>query len=56
VFAVGVPMVSADRAHILAFSVSGRASVMTRDKLNRDLAPKLVTLRNSVFEMTEGRF
>jgi DNA-binding IclR family transcriptional regulator len=56
VFAVGVPMVSADRAHILAFSVSGRASVMTREKLNRDLAPKLVTLRNSVFEMTEGRF
>jgi DNA-binding IclR family transcriptional regulator len=56
VFAVGVPMASADRSRILAFSCSGRVSVMTREKLNHDIGPKLVALRNSVFEMTEGRF
>ena len=56
VFAVGVPMVSADRSRILALNCSGRVSVMTREKLIRDFGPKLVTLRNKVFEMTEGRF
>jgi DNA-binding IclR family transcriptional regulator len=56
VFAVGVPMVSVDRSRILAFSCSGRASVVTREKLNRDFGPKLVALRNVVFERTEGRF
>ncbi len=56
VFAVGVPMVSNDRARILAFNVSGRVSVMTREKLIHDFGPKLVALRNSVFEITEGRF
>jgi len=56
VFAVGVPMVSADRSRVLAFNCSGRVSVMTREKLLRDFGPKLVALRNSVYEMTEGRF
>jgi len=56
VFAVGVPMVSADRSRILAFNVSGRVSVMTREKLVHDFGPKLIALRNSVYEMTAGRF
>ncbi|MEO7917795.1 MAG: IclR family transcriptional regulator [Dokdonella sp.] len=56
VFAVGVPMVSEDRTRILAFNVSGRVSVMTREKLIHDFGPKLVALRNTVFELTEGRF
>lgn len=56
VFAVGVPMASADRSRVLAFNCSGRVSVMTREKLLRDFGPKLVALRNSVYEMTEGRF
>lgn len=56
VFAVGVPMVSTDRSRVLAFNCSGRVSVMTRDKLLRDFGPKLVALRNAVFELTEGRF
>jgi DNA-binding IclR family transcriptional regulator len=56
VFAVGVPMVSADRSRILAFSCSGRVSVVTRERLNRDFGPRIVALRNSVFERTEGRF
>ena len=56
VFAVGVPMVSADRSRILAFNCSGRVSAMTREKLIHDFGPKLVALRNTVFERTEGRF
>jgi DNA-binding IclR family transcriptional regulator len=56
VLAVGVPMVSADRSRVLAFSCSGRESVVTRERLNRDFGPKIVALRNSVLERTEGRF
>jgi len=56
VFAVGVPMVSADRNRILAFNISGRVSVMTREKLVNDFGPRLIALRNSVFEKTKGRF
>jgi DNA-binding IclR family transcriptional regulator len=56
VFAVGVPMVSADRSRVLAFNCSGRVSVMTRDKLMHEIGPRLLALRNSVYELTEGRF
>jgi len=56
VFAIGVPMVSADRSRVLAFNCSGRVSVMTREKLMNDFGPRLVALRNKVSEMTEGRF
>lgn len=56
VFAIGVPMVSADRSRILAFNCSGRISVMTRDKLVDDFGPRLVALRDQVYTMTEGRF
>lgn len=56
VFAVGVPMISADRSRILAFNCSGRLSMMTRDKLLHDLGPKLVALRNAVYDRTAGRF
>ena len=56
VFAIGVPMVSADRSRVLAFNCSGRVSVMTREKLVQDFGPRLVALRDKVHEMTEGRF
>jgi len=56
VFAVGVPMVSADRSRGLAFNCSGRVSVMTRDRLLHEVGPRLVALRNAVYELTEGRF
>jgi len=56
VFAVGVPMVSADGTRHFAFNISGRVSTMTREKLVRDFGPKLVALRNRVYEATEGRF
>lgn len=56
VFAVGVPMVSADRSRVLAFNCSGRISSMTREKLVQDYGPRLVTMRNKVYEMTNGHF
>lgn len=56
VFAVGVPMVSADRSRILALNCSGRLSMMTREKLLHDFGPRLVALRDSIHDRTGGRF
>jgi DNA-binding IclR family transcriptional regulator len=56
VFAVGVPIVSADRSRSFALNCSGRVSVMSRDKLLGDIGPRLVGLRNRLYEMTGGRF
>ncbi|HWU74949.1 MAG TPA: IclR family transcriptional regulator [Rhodanobacter sp.] len=56
VYAIGVPMISADRTRVLAFNCSGRVSVMTREKLIQDFGPKLMALRNTVYEAVEGRF
>jgi DNA-binding IclR family transcriptional regulator len=56
VFAIGVPLVSADGSRVLAFNCSGRVSVMTREKLLQDFGPKLIALRDKVLERTEGRF
>jgi DNA-binding IclR family transcriptional regulator len=56
VYAVGVPLISADRSRVLALNCSGRVSVMTREKLVQDFGPRLVALRNTIYEMTQGRF
>ncbi|KVG34337.1 hypothetical protein [Burkholderia ubonensis] len=55
-FAVGVPMVSADRSRILAFSCSGRVSTVTRARLIDDFGPRLVALRDEVFARVGGHF
>lgn len=55
-FAVGVPMVSADRSRTLTFNCSGRISIATREKLLEDFGPKLVALRDNVYNMVAGRF
>jgi len=52
----GLLKVGPDRNRILAFNISGRVSVMTREKLVNDFGPRLIALRNSVFEKTKGRF
>jgi DNA-binding IclR family transcriptional regulator len=56
VFAIGVPMASSDRSRVLAFNCSGRVSLMTREKLLQDFGPRLLALRNRVYELTNGRF
>jgi DNA-binding IclR family transcriptional regulator len=56
VFAIGVPMVSADGSRILAFNCSGQIAVMTRDKLMQEVGPRLVALRDKVWQHTAGNF
>jgi DNA-binding IclR family transcriptional regulator len=56
VFAIGVPMVSSDQSRILSFNCSGQISMMTREKLIQDIGPRLVALRDKVWEHVEGSF
>jgi DNA-binding IclR family transcriptional regulator len=56
VFAVGVPVVAADKSRVFAFNVSGRVSVVTREQIVDDFGPRLVALRNKVLERVQGRF
>jgi DNA-binding IclR family transcriptional regulator len=55
-FAVGVPMVSADGSRIFVFNISGQISRTTREALIHDLGPRLITLRNTVYSITQGHF
>lgn len=56
VFAIGVPLVPADRNRILALNCSGRISTVTQEKLVQDFGPKLVALRDKVYQRTRGVF
>lgn len=56
VFAVGVPLVSADGDRVLALNCSGRVSIMTRERILDDIGPRLVALRDRVVAATEGQF
>jgi DNA-binding IclR family transcriptional regulator len=55
-FAVGVPMVSADGSRIFVFNISGRIAQTTRETLINDLGPRLIALRNTVYSITQGYF
>jgi DNA-binding IclR family transcriptional regulator len=50
VFAVGVPIVSADQSRVFALNCSGRISVVTRERIIGDFGPRLVAVRNKVLE------
>jgi DNA-binding IclR family transcriptional regulator len=56
IFAAGVPMVSADRTKILAFSCSGPVHDMTRKRLITEIGPQLVALRDKVHATLGGVF
>jgi DNA-binding IclR family transcriptional regulator len=56
VFAVGVPIVSADESRVFAFNCSGRVSIVTREQIMSDFGPRLVALRDRVLELVQGRF
>jgi DNA-binding IclR family transcriptional regulator len=56
VFAVGVPMVSDDGAHILALSCSGPVRDMNRQRLVSDLGPRLMQLRDRIKVKLGGSF
>ena len=48
VFAVGVPMIPADRRRVMAFSCFGQVHEMTRARIVNDLGPRLIELRDRV--------
>jgi len=56
VWAVGTPMVSNDGAHVLAFNVSGPVFAMSRERLIKDIGPRLTALRDRVLAATGGNF
>lgn len=54
VFAVGVPIASADRSRTFALNVSGRISTVTRQQLVSEIGPRLVAVRNEVLDLVQG--
>jgi DNA-binding IclR family transcriptional regulator len=55
-FAVGVPLVSADRTRVLALSCSGPVFDMTRKRLTTEIGPRVVQLRDRIYESVRGFF
>lgn len=55
-FAVGVPLVSADRTRILALSCSGPVFDMTRKRLTTEIGPRIVQLRDQIYQAVQGFF
>jgi len=55
-FAVGVPLVSADRARVLGLSCSGPVFDMTRKRLTTEIGPRIVQLRDQIYQAVQGFF
>jgi DNA-binding IclR family transcriptional regulator len=55
-FAVGVPLVSADRTRVLALSCSGPVFDMTRKRLTTEVGPRIVQLRDQIYQAVQGFF
>jgi DNA-binding IclR family transcriptional regulator len=55
-FAVGVPLVSADRMHTLALSCSGPVFDMTRKRLTTEIGPRIVQVRDQIYQAVQGFF
>jgi len=55
-FAVGVPLVSADRTRILALSCSGPVFEMTRKRLTTEIGPRIVQMRDKIYDAVQGFF
>ena len=55
-FAVGVPLVSADRTRVLALSCSGPVFDMTRKRLMTEIGPRIVQLRDQIYQAVQGFF
>jgi DNA-binding IclR family transcriptional regulator len=56
VFAVGAPLVSRDGSRIFSLSCSGPAFEMNRKRLMTEIAPRVVEMRNRIYEVTQGYF
>jgi len=55
-FAVGVPLVSADRTRVLGLSCSGPVFDMTRKRLTMEIGPRIVQLRDQIYQAVQGFF
>ncbi len=55
-FAVGVPLVSADRTHTLGLSCSGPVFDMTRKRLTTEIGPRMLQLRDQIYQAVQGFF
>jgi len=56
VFACGAPLVSRDGSRIYALSCSGPSFEMNRKRLMAEIAPRVVELRDRIYEATQGYF
>jgi DNA-binding IclR family transcriptional regulator len=56
VFAAGAPLVSADGTKIFALSCSGPSFDLTRKRVMTEIAPRVVELRDRIYEATQGFF
>jgi DNA-binding IclR family transcriptional regulator len=55
-FAVGVPLISADGNRVLSLSCSGPVHEMTRNRLLTDVGPRMVRLRDRIHKSVQGFF
>jgi DNA-binding IclR family transcriptional regulator len=55
-FAAGVPLISADRTHVLALSCSGPVFDMTRKRLTTEIGPRILQLRDQIYQAVQGFF
>jgi DNA-binding IclR family transcriptional regulator len=55
-FAAGVPLISADRTHVLALSCSGPVFNMTRKRLTTEIGPRILQLRDQIYQAVQGFF
>jgi DNA-binding IclR family transcriptional regulator len=55
-YAVGVPLMSADRTRILSLSCSGPVFDMTRKRLTMEIGPRMVQLRDRIYQTVQGFF
>ena len=56
IFAVGVPLISADRTRVMALSCSGAMFDVTRKRIVSELGPRMVMLRQRIFTASRGVF
>jgi DNA-binding IclR family transcriptional regulator len=56
IFAVGVPLVSADKTRVMALSCSGAMFDATRKRMISEIGPRMVVMRDRIFSAARGVF
>jgi DNA-binding IclR family transcriptional regulator len=55
-FAVGVPLISADGSRVLSLSCSGPVHGINRKRLLTEVGPHMVELRDRIYKSVQGLF